>query len=66
MDFSLTCVLRSHGFLDSLKAPLELVEARAEYYRFTITAMLEAVGVSTDKLEFVLGSSYQKTAEYVM
>lgn len=56
----------SHGFLDSLKAPLELVEARAEYYRHTITAMLEAVGVPTDKLEFVLGSSYQKTAGYVM
>merc|ERR1712000_81498 len=55
-----------HGFLDSLKAPLELVEARAQYYRHTITAMLEAVGVPTDKLEFVLGSSYQKTAEYVM
>jgi tyrosyl-tRNA synthetase len=56
----------SHGFLDSLKAPLELVEARAEYYRHTITAMLEAVGVPTEKLEFVLGSSYQKGEKYVM
>ncbi|KAF9892408.1 hypothetical protein FE257_001516 [Aspergillus nanangensis] len=53
-----------HAFLDSSKSPIELVELRAEYYRKTITAMLHAVGVSTEKLEFVLGSSYQKTPAY--
>lgn len=53
----------SHGFLDNLKAPIELVNHRAEYYKFCITAILEAVGVPTEKLEFVLGSSYQKTPE---
>jgi tyrosyl-tRNA synthetase len=55
-----------HGFLDNLKAPLELVESRAQYYRKVITAILESVGVSTEKLQFVLGSSYQKSPEYVM
>lgn len=55
-----------HGFLDNLKAPLELVEARAQYYRKIIEAILESVGVSTSKLEFVLGSSYQKNSEYVL
>lgn len=55
-----------HAFLDNLKAPLELVENRAQYYRKIITAILESVGVPTDKLEFVLGSSYQKSPEYVM
>ncbi|KAL2863252.1 tyrosine--tRNA ligase TYS1 [Aspergillus lucknowensis] len=55
-----------HGFLDNLKAPLELVESRAKYYRKIITAILESVGVPIDKLEFVLGSSYQKSPEYVM
>lgn len=55
-----------HGFLDNLKAPLELVQHRAEYYRLIITALLEAVGVPTEKLRFVLGSSYQKSPEYVM
>ncbi|KAI1340468.1 tyrosyl-tRNA synthetase [Xylariaceae sp. FL0016] len=55
-----------HGFLDNLKAPIELVQHRAEYYRFTIVAMLKAVGVSTEKLKVVLGSSYQKSPEYVM
>ncbi|KAG7286315.1 hypothetical protein NEMBOFW57_008624 [Staphylotrichum longicolle] len=55
-----------HGFLDNLKAPLELVMYRAEFYRHIITAMLKSVGVSTEKLRVVLGSSYQKSPEYVM
>lgn len=55
-----------HGFLDNLKAPIELVQHRVTYYRFAITAMLQAVGVSTEKLKFVEGSSYQKSPEYVM
>ncbi|KAJ4250614.1 Tyrosine--tRNA ligase cytoplasmic [Fusarium torreyae] len=55
-----------HGFLDNLKAPIELVQQRAEYYRFVITSMLKACGVPTDQLRFVLGSSYQKTSDYVM
>jgi tyrosyl-tRNA synthetase len=55
-----------HGFLDNLKAPIELVKFRAEYYKFIIQSLLKAVGVSLDKLEFVLGSSYQLSAEYTM
>ncbi|PHH61253.1 hypothetical protein CDD81_631 [Ophiocordyceps australis] len=55
-----------HGFLDNLKAPLELVAQRVEYYRLTVRAILEAVGVSTERLRFVQGSDYQKTAGYVM
>ncbi|KOS20249.1 Tyrosine--tRNA ligase [Escovopsis weberi] len=55
-----------HGFLDNLKAPLELVESRAQYYEQVIKAILVSVGVSIEKLEFVLGSSYQKSPEYVM
>jgi tyrosyl-tRNA synthetase len=55
-----------HGFLDNLKAPLELVEQRAHYYRLTVSAILQSVGVPTERLEFILGSSYQKTPEYIM
>jgi tyrosyl-tRNA synthetase len=55
-----------HGFLDNLKAPIELVMHRAEYYRLIISSMLQAVGVSLEKLRVVLGSSYQKSPEYVM
>ncbi|KAM0301332.1 hypothetical protein HYE67_006840 [Fusarium culmorum] len=55
-----------HGFLDNLKAPIELVEKRAEYYKFVVESMLKSCGVSTEQLRFVLGSSYQKTSDYVM
>ncbi|SPO04053.1 probable tyrosyl-tRNA synthetase [Cephalotrichum gorgonifer] len=55
-----------HGFLDNLKAPIELVQYRAQYYKYVITALLEAVGVPTTRLRFVLGSSYQKSDDYVM
>lgn len=55
-----------HSHLDNLKAPLELVESRAKYYQKIITAILESVGVPTERLEFVLGSSYQKNPKYVM
>ncbi|KAI1610374.1 tyrosyl-tRNA synthetase [Exophiala viscosa] len=55
-----------HGFLDNLKAPIDLVKFRAEYYKYIIQALLKAVGVSLEKLEFVLGSSYQLSADYTM
>ncbi|BCR86096.1 tyrosine--tRNA ligase cytoplasmic [Aspergillus chevalieri] len=55
-----------HAFLDNLKAPIELVEYRAKYYRYCITALLRAVNVPIEKLEFVLGSSYQMSAKYTM
>jgi tyrosyl-tRNA synthetase len=52
--------------LDSLKSTPDMVESRAKYYQFTITAMLKSIGVSDKKLRFVLGSSYQKTPGYIM
>lgn len=55
-----------HGYLDNMKAPLELVEHRAKYYEYIIKALLRAVGVDIARLEFVLGSSYQLTKEYTM
>lgn len=55
-----------HGFLDNLKAPIELVNFRAEYYKYVITALLKAVNVPIDRLQFVLGSSYQLSARYTM
>ena len=55
-----------HGFLDNLKAPIELVQYRAQYYKFITQSLLKAVGVSLEKIEFVLGSSYQLTPAYTM
>jgi len=55
-----------HGYLDNMKAPLELVEYRAKYYEFLIKALLRSVGVDISKLKFVFGSSYQLGKEYTM
>ena len=55
-----------HGFLDNLKAPIELVKYRAEYYKFVIISLLKAINVPLEKLEFVLGSSYQLSEKYTM
>lgn len=53
-----------HAVLDNLKAPLELVKFRAEYYRRTLMASLKAINVPVDRIEFVLGTSYQLTEKY--
>jgi tyrosyl-tRNA synthetase len=48
-----------HGFLDNLKAPIELVRERVGYYRYAITEVLRAVNVDVSRLKFVTGSDYQ-------
>lgn len=55
-----------HGFLDNLKAPIELVNRRVKYYEFIIKTMLTSIGVPIEKLEFVVGSSYQLSPAYTM
>jgi tyrosyl-tRNA synthetase len=55
-----------HGYLDNMKAPLELVEYRAKHYENLIKAFPRAVNVDLSRLEFVLGSSYQLTEQYTM
>lgn len=55
-----------HGFLDNLKAPIELVKYRAEYYRFIITSLLKSLNVPIERLEIVLGSTHQLSPEYTM
>ena len=52
-----------HGFLDNLKAPIELVEQRVKYYRYAIVEVLKAVNVDISRLVFVTGSDYQTTGE---
>lgn len=55
-----------HAFLDNLKAPIELVGFRAGYYKHVIVGLMNALNVPIDKLEFVLGSTFQVTPEYQM
>ena len=53
-----------HGMLDANKSPLHLLEARSAFYRKLIAKVLTKLGISTERLEFVLGSSFQTTPEY--
>jgi len=53
-----------HAFLDNMKAPLDLVAHRAKYYETLIRAVFDSLAIPTDKLKFVLGSTYQLTREY--
>lgn len=55
-----------HAYLDNMKAPLEVVNYRAKYYEFIVKSILKSINVPIDKLEFVVGSSYQLTPEYTM
>jgi tyrosyl-tRNA synthetase len=54
-----------HAFLDNLKAPFDLVKHRTEYYEKVITLMLRSLGIDTRRIEFVRGSDFQMSKEYV-
>jgi len=53
-----------HGFLDADKAPEATLDYRAQYYERVIGALLRAVGVNLENLQFVRGSSYQLTPAF--
>lgn len=53
-----------HAFLDNLKAPVELVAYRAEYYRRLISAVFRSLHLPLEQVQFVVGSSYQYSREY--
>ncbi|KAJ2449060.1 Tyrosine--tRNA ligase cytoplasmic [Coemansia sp. RSA 2336] len=55
-----------HAFLDNMKAPIELVKARTKYYEQVVKSILRAIGVPLEKLRFVVGSSYELSAEFSM
>ncbi|KAK9467240.1 tRNA synthetases class I-domain-containing protein [Lipomyces arxii] len=55
-----------HAFLDNMKAPLDLVAYRAKYYERIVKSILTSIGVPIDKLDFVIGSSYQLSEKYTM
>ncbi|KAF3911866.1 hypothetical protein AA313_de0209518 [Arthrobotrys entomopaga] len=66
-DCEVTILLADlHAFLDNMKAPLDLIKHRAKYYELLIKSTLRSIGVSIDKLKFVLGSDYQKGEKYIM
>lgn len=61
---TLECTTDLHAFLDNLKAPLELVKLRVEYYRYLLISVFTSLGVPTTQLKFVVGTSYQLSEAY--
>lgn len=55
-----------HAFLDANKSTLETLQHRVKYYSHLLHAVFTSLGVPTDKLEFVTGTSYQLTAKYTL
>ena len=55
-----------HAFLDNLKAPIELVARRVDYYRLLLTSVLRSLRLPLHLLTFVVGSSYQYSHEFNM
>ena len=54
-----------HGFLDNMKAPIEKITIRLESYQKLLEAMLKSLDVDISNIEFVKGSSFQKSENYV-
>ncbi|KAL1413623.1 hypothetical protein Q8F55_001398 [Vanrija albida] len=55
-----------HGFLDANKSSWETLKHRVVYYSNLLHAVFTTIGVPTDKLEFVQGTTYQLTPEYTL
>ncbi|RME54350.1 tyrosine--tRNA ligase [Candidatus Woesearchaeota archaeon] len=55
-----------HAHLDDQKAPFELLDARVEYYKEVLTAMLESLDIDISNLEFVRGTDFQLEKDYTL
>lgn len=55
-----------HAYLDNMKSNWELLRLRTKYYENVIKAMLASIGVSIEKLKFVIGTDYQLSREYTL
>ncbi|CAK9783584.1 hypothetical protein CC85DRAFT_287776 [Cutaneotrichosporon oleaginosum] len=55
-----------HAFLDANKSTMDVLQHRVKYYSYLLHAVLTTLGVPTDKLEFVTGSSYQLKPDYTL
>lgn len=53
-----------HGYLDSQKAPWDLLDARTKYYQRVIVSMLKSIGVPIERLKFVRGTEFELSSEF--
>ncbi|OMJ18818.1 Tyrosine-tRNA ligase, cytoplasmic [Smittium culicis] len=55
-----------HAFLDNMKAPIDIVAHRVKYYEALVKSAFKSIGVPINKLEFIVGSSYQLEKDYIL
>lgn len=55
-----------HAFLDNNKSTLEIVHHRVEYYEIIIKLIFKSLNINIDKLEFIVGSSFQLKPDYML
>jgi tyrosyl-tRNA synthetase len=48
-----------HAFLDNLKAPLDRVANRTQYYKHLLVSIFNSLDIPVGRLKFVIGSDYQ-------
>jgi tyrosyl-tRNA synthetase len=53
-----------HAHLDDEKSPFDLLDARSDYYRAAIEAMVAVAGADPDAIEFVRGSDLELDPDY--
>lgn len=53
-----------HGYLDSQKAPWDLLDARTNYYQRIIVSMLKSIKVPIEKLKFVRGTKFELSEDF--
>lgn len=53
-----------HGYLDSQKAPWDLLDARTKYYQHVIISMLKSIDVPVEKLKFVRGTEFELSSGF--
>jgi tyrosyl-tRNA synthetase len=58
-------LLDVYSFLDNVKFPMEQVIQCMHYYKFTVIAAMEAIGIPSSSVRFVQESTYQTNAEFV-
>jgi tyrosyl-tRNA synthetase len=64
-DCEVTILLADlHGYLDSQKAPWELLDARTKYYQHIIISMLKSIRVPIDKLKFIRGTEFELSPNF--
>jgi len=54
-----------HAHLDDRKSPWHLLDSRSIYYEEIVKSVLESLKIDTSELQFVRGSDFQLTSEYI-